>query len=311
MSTAFADGSPSWVAVIVACGGVGALIDFALGKAGQLRVKSALETLWIRISYTKFRTFGREEMLASARILRAAFGEFISWRRLLAIAFLALTCFAVWLFLPEALVLSNIEGFSVESSVASLVLHILVFTLSISLTIWFCEATAQHLSERAAVNLLFFFTALLVQYLALVVLHVTLESFLDVVSTIFGGDAPAYGDLIISSAQASAEALKRDLQRAFDPHFNLQPYLWSFLYTPDKAWTGYVSFFLNVLSYGPQVLRVLLAVVFAASCLLKPLSRLVLLLLQRLVENDKPTFTLLAGGLGAIAKATQDLVGRL
>jgi hypothetical protein len=44
---------------VIACGGVGAFIDFYLGKPGQKKIKDRLETFWIGLAYVNFRTFAR------------------------------------------------------------------------------------------------------------------------------------------------------------------------------------------------------------------------------------------------------------
>ena len=58
--------SGSWaeaLATVAASGGVGAFIDFWIGRAGQQRVRGWLETWWLRFSYVRLSNFGREEAL--------------------------------------------------------------------------------------------------------------------------------------------------------------------------------------------------------------------------------------------------------
>src|SRR5271168_4053160 len=45
---------------VVACGGVGALIDFWIGRTGQDRVREWLTEWWIRLSYVRWGNFGRK-----------------------------------------------------------------------------------------------------------------------------------------------------------------------------------------------------------------------------------------------------------
>jgi hypothetical protein len=62
---------PSWgnaLATIAACGGVGAFIDFYIGKRGQQRVRDWLETWWIRLSYVRWGNFGRQEALFAMQV---------------------------------------------------------------------------------------------------------------------------------------------------------------------------------------------------------------------------------------------------
>ena len=61
----------------------------------------------------------------------------------------------------------------------------------------------------------------------------------------------------------------------------------------------------------PGTLRLLLALSFFLSVLLRPLNAGLLAVTARIVESDKPIFTLVLGGLGAILKTVQDLASKL
>jgi hypothetical protein len=58
----------------------------------------------------------------------------------------------------------------------------------------------------------------------------------------------------------------------------------------------------NVLSLISNGGRMLLTVVFILSYLLQPVQRTILALAARIIESDKPVFTLLFGGIAAISK---------
>jgi hypothetical protein len=78
------------VSTIAACVGVGAFIDFYIGKSGQKHLRDWLETWWLRFSYVNARNFGREEALFAVSVMDRLFGRrFFSLRRLCAVAILA------------------------------------------------------------------------------------------------------------------------------------------------------------------------------------------------------------------------------
>jgi hypothetical protein len=75
------------LSTIAACAGVGAFIDFWIGKRGDKRVRDWLETWWLRFSYVNVKNFGREEALYAIAILDSLFGQRLaSGRRLTAVA---------------------------------------------------------------------------------------------------------------------------------------------------------------------------------------------------------------------------------
>jgi hypothetical protein len=70
---------------IVLLGGLGALIDFLIGKAGQERAKDFLLRWWVRFDDVHWKNFGREEGLFAGRLIERWFGGRIwSLRRVLA-----------------------------------------------------------------------------------------------------------------------------------------------------------------------------------------------------------------------------------
>ena len=60
---------------IVLVGGLGAFIDFLIGKAGQERAKDFLLRWWVRFDDVRWRNFGREEGLFAGRVIERWFGR--------------------------------------------------------------------------------------------------------------------------------------------------------------------------------------------------------------------------------------------
>jgi len=76
-------------------------------------------------------------------------------------------------------------------------------------------------------------------------------------------------------------------------------------YTPD-------FFAFNLLSLFPNIFRVVLSIVFVGSFLLRPLvMRPVSLVCARIVESDKPVFTVIFGGAAAFATAISEAAKHL
>jgi hypothetical protein len=57
----------------------------------------------------------------------------------------------------------------------------------------------------------------------------------------------------------------------------------------------------------PNLIRLLITVVFLGSLFLQTLKRPIMTVWARVIESDKPVFTLLFGGTAAVAKAIQEI----
>ena len=79
---------------IVLVGGLGGLIDFLIGKAGQAKAKDFLLKWWVRFDDVRWRNFGREEGLFAGQLLEKWLGRRIwSVRRIMAFAVLSFAIF--------------------------------------------------------------------------------------------------------------------------------------------------------------------------------------------------------------------------
>jgi hypothetical protein len=73
---------PGWLWPITAFGGLGALVDFIIGRAGQDRVRGLLETWWIKFDDVHWHNFGREEAHTAVAVMDRVFGaNLLSLRR--------------------------------------------------------------------------------------------------------------------------------------------------------------------------------------------------------------------------------------
>src|SRR5215471_16532202 len=77
---------------VVLGGGLGAFIDFLIGRTGQERAKDFLLRWWVRFDDVHWQNFGREEGLFAGKIIGKWFGKKVfSFRRI--VAYFALMVF--------------------------------------------------------------------------------------------------------------------------------------------------------------------------------------------------------------------------
>jgi hypothetical protein len=163
--------------MIVICGGAGALIDFALGKAGQKRVRGVLEAWWIKVSYANLASFGRAEAGAAGLMLVGLFGHFWRLRRLVLVLGTATLVALAWLLLPKTGTTPGglfIIIFGVKTA-----LELSTMSLSLSISIWFCRKAEQLLPQRMAYGLLALAAVLALQYVAIEFVRSVIDCFIS------------------------------------------------------------------------------------------------------------------------------------
>ena len=70
---------------IILVGGLGAFIDFLIGKAGQEKARDCLLKWWVRFDHVHWKSFGREEGLFPGQLIQQLLGRRIwSMRRVTA-----------------------------------------------------------------------------------------------------------------------------------------------------------------------------------------------------------------------------------
>jgi hypothetical protein len=73
---------PDWLWWIAGLTGLGGFVDFLIGRAGQQRLRSSLETWWIRFDEVHPKNFGKKEALYAIHIIDIWFGsKFLSRKR--------------------------------------------------------------------------------------------------------------------------------------------------------------------------------------------------------------------------------------
>jgi hypothetical protein len=282
---------------IVLVGGLGAFIDFLIGKAGQERAKDFLLKWWVRFDDVRWNNFGREEGLFAGRFIERWFGRRIwSIRRIVA-------GFALFiLILPIAYLLSftktnnvscyychypavvmnghNQDAFIYAAIYTETGLQsIFYFCGSISFLrfITFKMANACGVGERR--NLFLFLLVLIINCLMLIY-----------VSPFFAGERETLlATMFLGPGHFNPnETLSRN-------SYSLNSYL-------KRGEIDRTALFL--LACFPSLIRFGLSFVFVGSFLLRPLvMRPLSFIWARIVESEKPVFTLIFGGAGAFATA--------
>jgi hypothetical protein len=285
---------------IVLVGGLGALIDFLLGKSGQDKARDCLLKWWMRFDDVRWNNFGREEGLFAARTIEKWCGKYIwSLRRLLMLFIACLINIPIYF-----LVLPYISEFYGYASVKLLspftlitcylcdknfyfVIIVLMtcffgFSLSVSVTKFMAFRMAYICGVGKFRNFIIFFIALGIN-LALFVAWtplatLTRESFLIGVED--NWFHTKHGDHIV--LQLLQQMTESD------------------------------NFVLGTLPLLTGLFRLIISIVFVGSFVLRPLvMRPVSLVWARIVESDKPVFTLIFGGAAAFATAISEAAKHL
>ena len=76
-------------------------------------------------------------------------------------------------------------------------------------------------------------------------------------------------------------------------------------YPTSIEFVDHLSLLMNLI---PNLVRFSITVIFIASFFLPTIQRPIMTLWARVIESDKPVFTLLFGGTAAVAKAIQEIV---
>ena len=62
---------------IIVIGGLGAFIDFLIGRTGQDKARNLLFQWWVRFDDVHWKNFGREEAMFAAYLIERWFGKII------------------------------------------------------------------------------------------------------------------------------------------------------------------------------------------------------------------------------------------
>jgi hypothetical protein len=286
----------SALSTIAACSGVGAFIDFWIKKRGQERVRDWLETWWLRFSYVRWGNLGREEAIFAVQVIDYAFGrKFFSARRMIVAGVITLTFTSLLLALGGSSSL-NWSSFRPFEFVVSVAMQWLSVSASLSCTRFAAMVVVRIVTRIPLLNLVGLILIIISQ-LIIIFFYPIVTSVLHRTVVFLLSNPVAFLSMV---KEHPAGVLSMDLD-SIGPLFDMDSTDISFVFMM-------LSFLMTLLINAS---RLVVTVVFLGSFLLKPVQQLLMGLWARVVESDKPIFTLLFGGGAAAATAVRWVIHTL
>jgi hypothetical protein len=327
---------------IVLLGGMGAAIDFYIGRVGQKRVKDWLEIQWYLFHQIEWHNFSENEARCYISIADRIFGaKLISLRRLISTAtigfgavffFSLVTLFDGGSFAGLVLQLLNIKEDLFSAPLIWVAVDIVLLAVSISFTRWI-SLRVIDVSVSHSLGPLLFAVVLVVHYMLFVTWRPLVDALLQVFRVWMGmippiflsyitGNPPRFqwSDVFSYAAKTLGETI------FFSPNYNLS---WSpftllghiegeFTHYSNDAAESKLSIFDAIyvgnaahalLSYLANALRIVMGLILLGSFLLREwFGRVFSKVWARVVESDKPAFTVFLGGIGGLAGGINEVL---
>jgi hypothetical protein len=302
---------------IVAIGGLGAFIDFLIGKTGQASAKDFLLRWWVLFDDVGWNNFGREEGLFAGHLIERWFGRNIwSLRRIPAAfaVFLIFYCIGVATKYSEIYHNMEITKLPVQDvwcaicyvglriAIINLIVFYFGFSMGVSFTKFITIYLASLCDNGKLRNLILFCATLSVNYLALLFWYPAATAIRNVILLLLGAfegllqNPTLLWDSFIFAIKNYVPIWIRQVTFPF-PH--------GFVQMAQSASLDIFAF--SGLTLFSPICRFLLSIIFVGSFLLRPLvMRPVNLIWRRIVESEKPVFTLTFGGAAAFASALSE-----
>jgi hypothetical protein len=328
---------------IIVIGGLGAFIDFLIGKTGQERAKDFLFRWWVRFDDVRWRNFGREEALFAGQLIEKWFGRRMYSVRRLIVAFLLLIVFAIvgyskFLISPDPkdLFCFNCTDSAVMynprigmmlykmnivcaycsdkvpwfSRVIPLFTVIISFCVSVSFIRFITFRVVRLCGFGILRNINVFVLFLLVNYLILAFWSPLVETVKEtaVIFTQWSVDQLEFDihKLEIDVASFSKGVVPTNTEELFHKLSLSRLYYVIIGRNPLDIFAFYY------MTVFPSLVRFLISLIFVGSFLLRPLiMHPASLVWRRIVESDKPVFTLMFCGAAAFATAISEAVKHL
>jgi hypothetical protein len=340
---------PEWLWPIALLGGSGAFIDFLIGRAGQDRARSFLETWWIKFDDVHWKNFGQKEALFAVSLLDRWCGRrLFSVRRLIfvtlffVIAGLIGYAMAIFNRLGNITLSQRIYDISIlfdyRFNLMITVVSVVGFAASLSFTRIISIIAAKLMSRGGWKNNILFFTTLMTITYMMVVTWFPITQAIDALIFPFmyvsfdrsslisllnigklyhdpetSSEFPELMEMVSFFFDRSAltsfspSSLINRIQNEFRSFHSEDPELAARLIHISA-----LKFVRLSAGYATYLTRIAIAIVFVGSFLVQPfLMRPILLLWRRVVESDKPIFTLMLGGISSGAVAVSELAKHL
>jgi len=284
----------------IAFGGCGAAIDFLLGKNGQKKVRDWLELQWYRFSEIKWDNFEEKEASMSIRIIDRIFGKrLLTLKRIIScytLVFLIFIAITVIMIVSEVTAYADLWKFDYYVyGVLMLSTDSIVFAASISLTRQisaFCEASCRRYKQHNAI----LFGALLFIHYGLLVIWGPVVRTVTEVPWSWGFEwVPTYLD-------NAAKALL--YEKLYMPR-NFVREVWVNYREHSLEPLGVYNVSRDVINYLANFWRIMVAMTFATTFVFSRVLKPVSFVWARMIETEKPIFTLAFGGLAGAASLAQ------
>lgn len=306
---------------IAAFGFIGAFVDFLLGKKGQEQVKDSFLRWWVQFDNVHWINFGRKEAEFAVWALEGLFGaRLLSFRRIFAAILLYTALIAAGYLLyatAGGVVFFSFDKTNVSVSIVSAFLGVLGFVCAISVSLLFARITRDCCGNQIWRNIVVFSLSTLVNYAAMLL-------WLPLTSAI-KGFALNFVFLITSFGldNMPVPIISNYLFELKRTHFNALTQLSLIVgditglramgrdHVPSAS-SAFLQIAMPLVSYVPTAFRLLISIFFVtatvmAALLVPPVS----LIWARLIENEKPVFTLLFSGGAAFAVAIIEIMNHL
>jgi hypothetical protein len=287
--------------------GIGAGIDFFLGRVGQQKVREFLELYWLRFSYLDWKDFGKAEALFAIGILDRLFGRrFLSPKRLVICSVVASLLQLYSISMTYVLIrdidlsdpahikvndLAHLEALidyaplrmgGIKYIVASTVVFFVSLNLALSLTR--ALSTVPMRSNKLMANIFFVILVVMGQYAIFVAWRPIFETVRD---GLVGG---AFTRGFAFAVSAIFKGFDIPLQFPLSSHRDL-----------GLRANDILDAFILILRYS-------ITAIFAISFMIRGFKRQISFVWLRVIETSTPFFTLLFGGVGTVATIIKTLI---
>lgn len=320
----------SFAATVAIAAIIGGFFDFYVGKNGQKLVRNWMESLWIRLSYMTLSDVARVESLLAGRVISKVFGtRLFSLKRVLLFTTLFL------LLLVVALSSSALRTGSVRSvdylgpyfgvPISAYVTYLIRTSISISVSI----SIAQRIASTTFQSMWLGASSILV--LLSTQILVTLSPYAVRANAPGGWQTPLHQQLKLSLARfypfeynaAVPEPINYFVDLLLIPMtmvwgmflaatdtggwYELPRcgYLTDVRFTPFVFWSSGLA--LECAEFWINLIRLTLFFIFALTFALFPFRKVFSTVCARVIESDKPVFTLTLAGAAALSKLVQEL----
>jgi hypothetical protein len=310
------------LSTVLIVGGLGAFIDFLIGNAGQAKAKDFLLKWWVRFDDVRWRNFGREEGLFAGRLIEKWFGRrMCSLRRVISTLIIFIVCFVI-LNLEYKILTTNPLYFYTKTNLFGNVWAFFIAFVGFSVGITFTKFITFRMAYACGIgemrNSIIFLMMLFINYVVFVTwlpITIAMKNNLTTVIVLLSSDFSA-SQLIENSVQILLLIgyIIRDafIQILTGPLVNILTFSHEISFVLLHPVEPIVPHALLTMSTVPSLFRFSLSIVFLGSFLLRPLvMRPISLVWARVVESEKPVFTLIFGFAGALAKLISEAAKRL